>query len=339
MKYLIFISLLLAPLFAAEPEAAELTRHLERLQAERELSMLRLGTQYRTALERGMQQATQAGNLDLYTALESEVSRFQENPGIDEAASEPEFLIRMQGTYREREAEILREYYRKLLQLSSEWDRHLQQLERSYVQEGDMPKAKATREERLAFQEGPEQQEARDWLAAQPQPNPQPQPERIEAVAGRPVPVARATEPAFLSELPLLDSKTAHGKLGLNGEMGYGKKGKIPSIRGEKLLKSVSMFPPESGKAHADFNLQGAYRNLSGAVGLNGGSARRLGGKVIFRVYGDGRLLWQSKDFKKGSEPQKFKISVAGIRSLRLEAECPGSNKQARTLFIEPKVW
>ncbi len=322
------LTLLLLPLIAQEEDTRVLyEKAMSRLETERDLALLRLGTQYRGALERGMQRAVQAGNLDLLTAFDAENKRFQDNPGIPEPLSEPEPLVLIQQTYLQQEIQIRRTYFTGTLNAAAEWDRQLQLQEKELVQGGEVEKAMALREERKSFSGSEALEEARSYLSSHELPQ---QGQSIR------VPV-RLQEPTFLSEMPLVGKKKGHGDIGLNGKRGWGRARRdVTRSQGKKVEHGVSIHPPKEGNAYADFELGGKYSQLSGKVALNANANKMIGETVFFRIYSDGKKIWESEAFQKGSEPQEFKVQLPGTQVLRLETYCPGVHHAAHALFIDP---
>jgi hypothetical protein len=59
---------------------------------------------------------------------------------------------------------------------------------------------------------------------------------------------------------------------------------------------------------------------------------------VIFKVWGDGKLLWQSKALKTRGDGEECTVPVATIERLELEVHCPGSHAKAHAIWVEPQL-
>lgn len=62
-------------------------------------------------------------------------------------------------------------------------------------------------------------------------------------------------------------------------------------------------------------------------------------GEVVFRIYGDGRMLWQSPATKgNASSPVQAAISVAGVKKLKLETDPNGPDSYDHADWVSPIV-
>lgn len=90
--------------------------------------------------------------------------------------------------------------------------------------------------------------------------------------------------------------------------------------------------------AHApsryEYELDGTAKRLLGSAGIHEG----MNGTVLFRIRGDGRVLWQSKVAKRG-ELLPFDVSLAGVRSLVLETTDGGDGGSGDWgLWLDPQI-
>ena len=64
------------------------------------------------------------------------------------------------------------------------------------------------------------------------------------------------------------------------------------------------------------YQLDGKYRRLEGAVGLDDEANR--GNKLEFLIYADGRLIWRSGIFSGWRNPLYFKLDISEVKELNL---------------------
>ena len=320
---LIPLLLLLFPLAAEENENEVLqtfNKGQQRLRARRDLDRLRLGSHYKKAVERLADQARQNGVLDRKILLEEEILRFQEADGIETPVSEPEALSRLQITYRREETLILRRYHTGIRRLHEQVDRKLALLEKEKVRADRVDDAVEIRRIRDQTRGAPGITKAITWLREHPAPDP-------KAPEG-------ALEPAFLSELPVREHSVGWGDIGLGSDLGWEKQ--IIQVGKKKVKHGIAIHPPSEGNSFAEFQLEKPYQTLRGQVALNNTGKKLIRGIMRFRIVGDGKLLWESKDFKLGAKPEPFEVPVRGVKILRLEIHCPGENSYSHGVFVDP---
>jgi alpha-galactosidase len=66
------------------------------------------------------------------------------------------------------------------------------------------------------------------------------------------------------------------------------------------------------------YSLKKRYRIFTTEVGLDGYTLERKNGSSVFKVYGDGKLLWESNIMHYFDSAQKVKINISGVDRLRL---------------------
>jgi hypothetical protein len=59
---------------------------------------------------------------------------------------------------------------------------------------------------------------------------------------------------------------------------------------------------------------------------------------LVFKIQGDGRLLWQSKPLGQKGDHQSCNVSVAGVDELSLLIDCPGPDNWGLAAWIEPQL-
>src|SRR5205823_1509379 len=59
---------------------------------------------------------------------------------------------------------------------------------------------------------------------------------------------------------------------------------------------------------------------------------------LVFRVVGDGKVLWQSQPKKEPQVGTDVAVSVAGVKILRLEVDCRGPSVNGHAVWIDPRL-
>lgn len=109
----------------------------------------------------------------------------------------------------------------------------------------------------------------------------------------------------------------------LTAEIGYGKAktNRLPDENmllvcgGDLFARGIYAHAP----AKHEWNLGGAWKNLTGTAGLPDGSR----GTCVFVITGDGKELWRSPETSSG-EPRNFALSVDGVKTLVFTVEDAG---------------
>ncbi|MCK6474127.1 MAG: NPCBM/NEW2 domain-containing protein [Planctomycetes bacterium] len=168
-----------------------------------------------------------------------------------------------------------------------------------------------------------------------------------QAVAASPNPAppnpAPAAGPAqvYLADLPEQNaSVVANWKFGKKGQTGApaGDKNEKILVAGFESPNGLSLHPPSNGNSHVAYHLDKKYRTFTTRVGLNDSSANKAASPVIFKVLGDGKLLWRSKSIQKLNNYDGCNLNISGIDKLELEVECKGDASRCHAIWIEPVV-
>ncbi len=92
------------------------------------------------------------------------------------------------------------------------------------------------------------------------------------------------------------------------------------SVQGHNLSVAGKRFAKGIG-THAEsdilYRLGGNFSQIEGWVGVDD-EVPRGRGSVVFAIYGDEQLLWQSGVMRGGQSPVRFNVSVVGVQRLRL---------------------
>ena len=104
---------------------------------------------------------------------------------------------------------------------------------------------------------------------------------------------------------------------------------------GGKPSHSLFTHPhPDTKRAVVRYHLGGSCDTFAATVGMVAKPATPL----VFQVYGDGKLLWESPPQAEPDVGLDCNIDVRGVQQLRLEVFCNGSYNYAYAVWIDPKV-
>jgi hypothetical protein len=171
---------------------------------------------------------------------------------------------------------------------------------------------------------------------AKPTGDPKSPPEPADPVVTDPV-----ESVVYLDGLQEIESRVfPTAKLGKNGATGF-PQGMPQECRfqGKSISHALSMHPPSKGTSHVVFELAGSYHDFRATAGLLEKLGRATTGvPIVFKVIGDGRVLWTSLPVQQESEAQSCQVSVRGVQLLRLEVDCPGVADSAWAAWINPRL-
>ncbi|MCH8045262.1 MAG: NPCBM/NEW2 domain-containing protein [Planctomycetes bacterium] len=126
---------------------------------------------------------------------------------------------------------------------------------------------------------------------------------------------------------------------GKNGATGYPRVSVSRcKFRGVNLTHAIALHPRTKSSAHIIYDLGGKYSSLLTGVGIIEGAGVDSSSPLTFKVYGDGKILWQSRPLQKRNDGQDCKISIRGVRQLKLEVNCPGILNGAHAAWINPVI-
>src|SRR5262249_48092741 len=135
----------------------------------------------------------------------------------------------------------------------------------------------------------------------------------------------------FLYDLPETDVRNVHDNTV--------KQGHRISVNGVPSPRGLWMVLRSNPSSYVSFSLGKKYQTLQATAAINDttgptGSQTAL----IFKVLGDGKVLWESKPLQKQGSSQSFTVSVAGVDKLELEVHCPGTPANAHAVWVEPQL-
>ncbi len=134
---------------------------------------------------------------------------------------------------------------------------------------------------------------------------------------------------SYFDDLQVLDKKLSFGQLGKEGLLGYGSKrimvSKVWSRHG------LSTHAP----AWVRYKLDRPYRFFAAHAAVNDTSKEE---GFVFKVFGDGKLLWTSESLGNNKRFQKCLVALKGVRILKLQCEKAGATSSAHSVWFEPRL-
>jgi WD40 repeat protein len=122
-------------------------------------------------------------------------------------------------------------------------------------------------------------------------------------------------------------------------EFGKGKINVWPiKIRGVESPHGLGMHPPSGSFARVKYRLDGRWKTFKAAVGLNDTEPNQAVAPLIFQVWVDGKLRWQSQPVQKPRVKQDVLTDVSGVEVLELRVLCQGNHDGAHAVWLEPQV-
>ena len=119
---------------------------------------------------------------------------------------------------------------------------------------------------------------------------------------------------------------------------GYGERAKVV-FRGKTPAHSLSTHPTWRGPAYVIYELSEPYEVFTGTAAIMDSAGDRKFTPLVFKVLGDGRLLWKSRPIQKRGDGQKFAVPIRGIRTFRLQVDCPGDASRGFAVWISPRLF
>ena len=127
--------------------------------------------------------------------------------------------------------------------------------------------------------------------------------------------------------------------------LGYGnlgKRGKGPEagsqckVKGTVPEHSLCPSPPDDGFSNLSYQLNGRFKTFKSTVGI--GSWLPPKTALTFRVFGDGKLLWESRPVKNLDDSQDCNVRIWKVKVLSLQVYCPGPSTWAWAVWVEPHL-
>jgi hypothetical protein len=148
----------------------------------------------------------------------------------------------------------------------------------------------------------------------------------------------------WLSDMPEENPRVGWGKFGKNGQLGYTPEGFNPEakimVNGQHWTKAISFHPPDFGESVVQYRLNGQHKLLKAMVSLADLPPKvdRSMSPQVFKVFGDGQLLWVSNPVQQRKDQQSFRLSVENVQTLELRVHCGGGKGHAWSVWVNPQL-
>ncbi len=137
----------------------------------------------------------------------------------------------------------------------------------------------------------------------------------------------------YLDDLPEKDWQ-GHIELGKHGDK-WKQDGSVINWQGAKPAHALTTYPLSNGSATVTYELGGRYSAFQAVVGITVTPRTPL----TFRVFGDGKILWESQpQTKRVVSGVEVNVDLRGVETLKLEVLCPGDNNSAHAVWIDPRL-
>jgi hypothetical protein len=115
-------------------------------------------------------------------------------------------------------------------------------------------------------------------------------------------------------------------------------------VSGHRYRQGIWMQPADDrGTSQISFALGNRYARLRGMAAIADDDAdgepadgRKL--NAVFRIYGDGNLLWDSEPLTASGSHQDFEVEIRGVDILALVAESDAPSEASRLVWVDVEV-
>jgi hypothetical protein len=143
------------------------------------------------------------------------------------------------------------------------------------------------------------------------------------------------TDKLFLAQMNELEVKLGPWRFG-KGDQGNPQANYV-ELKGMKSPMGLGMHPPPNGvPACVKYRLRKQGKALRTSVGICDGG--KPASPVFFQVFGDGKLLWESKPEPSHGATQSCDVIIENVDLLELRVHCPGNNHGAHAAWFEPHI-
>ena len=98
------------------------------------------------------------------------------------------------------------------------------------------------------------------------------------------------------------------------------------------------MHPGKKNFAGVTYDLDRKSRRFKAEVGIDDTARGGPATPLVFEVWGDGKLMWQSKPVISKGQLQACDLNISRVKLLHLRVNCPGDGDNAHCVWIEPRV-
>jgi len=170
---------------------------------------------------------------------------------------------------------------------------------------------------------------------------------RVEALPEQAAMALDDKSPAkvYLSDMEPVQEQVGWGKFGKKGWLGYGlrpgEQDRRITVGGKSDPNGLSMHPPGYQASFATYQLDGKAKSFHARAALNDLATNERNGleaPLIFKVVGDGKVLWESAPHQEHGKTQECVADVAGVKVLELQVFCPRGPSMARAVWLDAHV-
>jgi hypothetical protein len=142
-----------------------------------------------------------------------------------------------------------------------------------------------------------------------------------------------------ISTIFLIDLVEQGGYVGLQG-LGKGsvtgEASSLIEVNGERFERGLGTHPLSNKPARVKYTIPSGYTHFEATAAINDSAGRRQNTSNVFKVLGDGRLLWQSRPLLGGGSTEKCSVELRGTRVITLEVECFGDQAWSHAVWCDP---
>lgn len=161
-----------------------------------------------------------------------------------------------------------------------------------------------------------------------------------------PPPIPAEDEWTYLASLPLVSARSQFGRWSdkgqavLGGQDGRALVAKPLIFNGRHSTHGIYLHPLSYKYSHVTYELRGRFSQFraDAFVPVMSDHQGEPATPLVFRVVGDGRVLWESKPMASKEHQEGCAVSVSGIDNLTLEIGCPGPNSWCLGAWAEPRL-
>jgi NPCBM/NEW2 domain len=140
----------------------------------------------------------------------------------------------------------------------------------------------------------------------------------------------------YLADLPEFGVKEGPWKFAKDGTMGNPERSPI-KVGGFPSPKGLAMLPNNHDFAAVKYRLDKKARTFK-SVGAINDTAMIPNSPLVFEVWGDGKLLWQSERVTGKEQYRECRINVEDVEVLELRTVCLGFNGELHAVWLQPDV-
>jgi hypothetical protein len=153
---------------------------------------------------------------------------------------------------------------------------------------------------------------------------------------------ANESNKVYLAALEPFETRPGPWPLGkgrIGGDPGNPAKSLPITVNGEVYPKGLGLHGNSTpNPATAKFRFNKTATEFRTKVAFDDGNQGRRADPTYFEVYGDGKLLWKSKEINTWKQLDECAIDVSGVDVLELRVGVAGNHNHAHGVWIDPIV-